>query len=273
MKISIIVPVGNMDEWKICEASLRMSISVTKGAAEAEVLPCYDIEHKGVYVARNEGLSRATGEWIAWVDCDDVVEPEWFGEIVVAIKSHAEEEIDVIQFDATEVKDRSIRSLPYGRTGYVSGEDFSRELLRNDGMPAWLWTRVFRRETLLGVSFVGRDKEDYQMFLQILPRIRGVWSIGKPLYCYMRHGHGLSNYVQPIDYFAIGHGFETQIAALPKRWLHDARIGLALTMADVACHSKDENGSRYWVRKFLLTVCLDWYVPIRLKIKALLASL
>lgn len=282
MKISIIIPVGNRDEWAVCEASLQSSIAAYSGPVEAEVLPCYDLDHKGAYVARNEGLQRATGDWIAWVDCDDVVEREWFAAIAEAIgrnsnlRSNSNTElqlIDVIQFDATEVKDGKTRSLTYGRVGEVSGDAFARELLRNDGMPAWLWTRVFRREVLTNVSFAGRVKQDYQMFLQIMPRICKVWSIGKPLYRYIRHGHGLSNYVQAMDYEEAGKGFEAQIAALPQRWLHDARVGLALTMADVARHSKQENGSRQWVRKYLMAVLFDFKVPLRLKAKALLASM
>lgn len=282
MKISIIIPVGNRDEWAVCEASLRASIAAYSGPVEAEVLPCYDLDHKGAYIARNEGLQRATGDWIAWVDCDDVVEREWFTEIAEAIERNSNplsnfnselQLMDVIQFDATEVKDGKPRLLPYGRVGKVSGEAFSRELLRNDGMPSWLWTRVFRREVLVGVSFAGRVKQDYQMFLQILPRIRNVWSIGKPLYRYIRHGHGLSNYVQSMDYTEAGKGFKAQIAALPERWLHDARVGLALTMADVARHSKQENGSRQWVRKYLMAVLFDLKVPLRLKAKAFLAAM
>lgn len=276
MKLSIIIPVGNLDEWRACEASLKSSIAAYPGAVEAEVLPCFDLEHRGAYIARNEGLQRATGDWIAWVDCDDVVEREWFGEIASAIVEDMSGSVpcfDVIQFDATEVKDGKTRPLRYGKTGEVSGDAFARELLRNDGMPAWLWTRVFRREVLAGAKFAGRVKQDYQMFLQILPRICKVWSIGKPLYRYIRHGHGLSNYVQSMDYTEAGKGFETQIAALPRRWLHDARVGLALTMADVARHSKQENGSRPWVRKYLLTVLFDPKVPLRLKAKAMLASI
>lgn len=273
-KISIIVPVGNEAEWKTCEASLRTSIAAADGKVEAELLPCWDLEHKGAYVARNEGLKRATGDWIAWVDCDDVVEIEWLSEIVGAIvRVERGERVDVIQFDATEVKDGKTRPLTYATQGLVSGEDFARELLRNDGMPAWLWTRVFRRELFDGASFNGRVKQDYQMFLQILPRIRQVWSIGKPLYRYIRHGHGLSNYVQQMDYHAAGAEFEAQIAKLPAAWLTDAQIGLALTMADVAVHSKGDNGSRFFVRKYLGAVLLDRKVPFRLKIKALLAAL
>lgn len=293
MKLSIIIPVGNLDEWAVCEGSLKASIAAYSGPVEAEVLPCFDLDHKGAYVARNEGLQRATGDWIAWVDCDDIVEREWFGEIASAIVGdlsgsgtedgktlsplfHSNSRlplIDVIQFDATEVKDGKTRPLRYGKAGEVSGDAFARELLRNDGMPAWLWTRVFRREVLAGARFAGRVKQDYQMFLQILPRIRKVWSIGKPLYRYIRHGHGLSNYVQAMDYAEAGKGFEAQIAALPECWWHDARVGLALTMADVARHSKQENGSRPWVRKYLLMVLFDPKVPLRLKAKAMLASI
>ena len=120
MKISIIIPVGNLDEWAVCEASLKASIAAYSGSVEAEVLPCYDLDHKGVYVARNEGLRRATGDWVAWVDCDDVVAREWFGEIAEAIErnanplanSNAERQlVDVIQFDATEVKDGKMTTV------------------------------------------------------------------------------------------------------------------------------------------------------------------
>ena len=271
MKISIIIPVGDLSAWKACEASLRESVSAADGVAEAEVLPCFDFEHKGAYVARNEGLKRATGDWIAWVDCDDVVEKPWLGEIAAAIAAHPD--VDVIQFDATEVKDGETRPLRYAKQGRVSGDEFARELLRNDGMPAWLWTRVFRRELFAEASFNGRVKQDYQIFLQILPRIRHVWSIGKPLYRYIRHGHGLSNYVQQMDYRVAGAEFEKLIARLPARWTSDAKIGLALTMADVAVHSDAENGARFWTRKYGLLVLADLKVPLRLKAKCLMAML
>ena len=251
--------------------SLRESVSAADGVAEAEVLPCFDFEHKGAYVARNEGLERATGDWVAWVDCDDVVEKTWFGEIAAAIVAHPD--VDVIQFDATEIKDGKSRLLRYAKQGRVSGDEFARELLRNDGMPAWLWTRVFRREVFADSSFNGRVKQDYQMFLQILPRIRQVWSIGKPLYRYIRHGHGLSNYVQQMDYRVAGAEFEKLIARLPARWTSDAKIGLALTMADVAVHSDAENGARFWTRKYGLLVLADLKVPLRLKAKCLMAML
>ena len=271
MKISIIVPIGNMEDWKVCEQSIDKAIATYKGDVEAELLPCWDLEHRGAWIARNEGLDKATGDWIAWVDCDDVVEADWFSEIVNAIESHTD--VDVIQFDAVEVKMGVERSLQYWRKGYVSGDAFSRELLRNDGMPAWLWTRVFRRELFKGKRFAGRVKQDYRMFLEILPRIRHVWSIGSALYRYNRTGGGLSNYTQSMDYLHAGRELDILINELPVSWHHDAHVGLALTMADVARHSAKENGSITWVRRYLFEVLKDLHVPFRLKVKSILAAL
>lgn len=271
MRLSIIVPIGDFEQWKHCDASIASSIAVAPEGVEFEVLPCFDLDHKGAYLARNEGLAKATGDWIVWVDCDDEVEPSWASEIVAAIKSHPE--IDVIQYDAIEVRGDKRRPLRYGFEGEVGGEQFAHELLRNDGMPAWLWTRVFKRQLFEGLSFDGRVKHDYGMFLQLLPRIKSVWSIGKPLYRYNRHGKGLSNYAQQMDYAESGHCFESSIMALPAGWHRDGYIGLALTMADVARHSKVENGSRQWVRKYLRNVLSDSNVPLRLKVKTFLAAI
>lgn len=271
MKISVIVPVGDMAQWKRCEVSIDASISVAPKDADFEVLPCFDLEHTGAFNARNEGLAKATGDWIAWVDCDDEVESNWASEIAEVVKSHPN--ADVVQFDATEVKHGKCRPLRYRYRGEIDGDMFAHELLRNDGMPAWLWTRVFRKEMFTGLNFDGRVKHDYGMFLKILPRIKRVWSIGKPLYRYNRHGKGLSNYAQQMDYAKAGRGFESSIARLPEEWQHDAKIGLALTMADVARHSKCENGSRQFVRRYLREVIFDGKVPLRLKAKASFAAI
>ena len=273
MRISVIIPVGDKDAWRTCQQKLIDSIGIGEQDrnVEFEILPCFDLEHRGAFNARNEGLAKAKGDWIAWVDCDDVVEQDWAKEIAEAMITHPS--VDIIQFDAFETLSGDVQTVAYKYKGAVEGEVFAHELLRNDGMPAWLWTRVFKRKLFEGFRFEGRVKHDYGMFLKILPRVKSVWSIGKPLYRYMRNGQGLSTYAQQMDYTAAGLGFEKSIAELPSDWRHDANIGLALTMADVARHSRVENGARRWVRKYLWSVLFDLKVPMRLKVKSLMAAI
>jgi len=269
----VIIPVGDESAWTRCRQDLENSLGILghDSGVEVEILPCFDLEHKGAYLARNDGLAKAKGDWIAWVDCDDIVECDWAKEIAEAVIAHPD--ADIIQFDTFENWNGNIRLVEYKHKGSVNGEAFARELLRNDGMPSWLWTRVFKRNLFDGVRFEGRVKHDYGMFLKILPRVKSVWSIGKPLYHYMRNGKGLSSYAQQMNYAAAGVGYEKSIAELPLDWRHDANVGLALTMADVARHSRVQNGARRWVCKYLWSVLFDLKVPMRLKVKSLMAAI
>ena len=271
MRISVIIPIGDAEHWQVSEKSILDSVAQKGNDVDFDILPCFDLEHKGAYLARNEGLAKAKGDWIAWVDCDDIVECDWAKGIADAVIAHPD--ADIIQFDTFENWDGNVKLVAYRYKGVVDGEAFAHELLRNDGMPAWLWTRVFKRKLFNGVYFEGRVKHDYGMFLKILPQVKSVWSIGKPLYHYMRNGKGLSAYAQQMDYAVVGAGFEKSIAELPSAWRHDANVGLALTMADVARHSGCENGSRQFVRKYMWQVICDRTVPFRLKVKTILAAI
>ncbi len=273
LRISVIIPVGDEKAWTRCRESIEKSLgNIDRDhSVEFEILPCFDLEHKGAYLARNDGLAKAKGDWIAWVDCDDTVEFDWAKEIAEAVIVHPD--ADIIQFDTFESWNGNVRIVSYKYKGAVKGDAFAHELLRNDGMPAWLWTRVFNRKLFDGVNFEGRIKHDYGMFLKILPQVKFVWSIGKPLYRYIRNGKGLSSYAQQMDYTVAGVGFEKSIVKLPSTWRHDANVGLALTMVDVARHSGCENGSRQFARKYLLDVLIDMKVPLRLKAKAMLAAM
>lgn len=46
-------------------------------------------EHAGVSQARNRGISRATGEWLLFLDSDDTIKPEFFSEMLAAAREQA----------------------------------------------------------------------------------------------------------------------------------------------------------------------------------------
>ena len=92
-KISIIIPVYNRERHlEECVDSILLSIEndveiiiVDDGSTDRtpeicdklkKKSDCIKVIHqtnKGVANARNTGLSAASGEWIAWVDSDDLV--------------------------------------------------------------------------------------------------------------------------------------------------------------------------------------------------------
>ena len=99
MKLSIIVPVYNLENYIAATLDSLLSIRfssdyeivvINDGSTDdSESIICryqqphsqitlYSIEHQGVSNARNVGISKASGEYITFVDGDDTVEPDFF---------------------------------------------------------------------------------------------------------------------------------------------------------------------------------------------------
>lgn len=127
-----------------------------------------------VSAARNEGLRRATGDYVGWIDADDDISPDWLPEIFQALK----DEPDIVSFDAlVDWVDGS------GRASYVL-----------DGRPiGQMWRRVFRRSVFDGFRFEGAVHEDWRIQCELPQGLRTV-HIAKPLYCYHRSAKGLSQH-------------------------------------------------------------------------------
>lgn len=277
MRVSIIIPVGDLKEWESCKSFLDRSFAAYTGAVEKEVLPCFDLEHKGAYVARNEGLRRATGDWIAWVDCDDRVEEAWFPTICRELEKNATTTdgagFDILVFGIVQEKDGVAKVLYTPDVHEMEGEAYARWMLGGKGMPHWLWHRVFRRELWKNVMFEGRVKQDYQGSLQVLPRVKRVRFIPDVLYRYIRHGHGLSNYVQQMDYGEACEGFLRLVENLPPGWRDEARMGIGLLMSDVILHDPRVRGINKYVRPYFWRILFGGGMSLRFRVKALLASL
>ena len=115
-KISIIIPVYNRERHlEECVNSILLSIEndveiiivddgSTDGTSEIcdklkKRSKCVKVIHqpnKGVASARNTGLSAASGEWIAWVDSDDLVSASYIRTLKKCIASI---DTDIIIFE------------------------------------------------------------------------------------------------------------------------------------------------------------------------------
>ena len=104
-KVSVIVPVYNKESclsdclssmlrqtWKeteiiaVNDGSTDGSRGIIDGFAEQDsrVIPLH-IPHGGVSSARNAGIRAASGEFLAFVDADDRIEPDYIQNMVLAI--------------------------------------------------------------------------------------------------------------------------------------------------------------------------------------------
>ena len=206
MKFSIIMPVYNAE--KVLPVSLESiraqrfrdfelvfvedgstdgTVAVLEAFAAKADFPCHIVSQPrngGVAAARNRGLAAACGEYLAFVDADDRIEPEALEEADAAIRA-AGEPVDILGWDWTlgfENNGRTMRQADY---------DTPLQALKNlmGGTMRWnLWLFIVRRELLTENSIRFLDGanmgEDMMLMLKAFSKARKVVQLHNPLYRY-----------------------------------------------------------------------------------------
>ena len=277
MKVSVIIPVGDRELYKTCRLSILRSFERSDAYADQwELVEVFDDAHRGAAWARTEGLRRATGDYLAWVDCDDRVTERWAAAIQEGLRSQQGAAVDVLMYDVhVEWEDgRPGYDLVYGRLpGEVSAEAFISDVIGASRVGSWLWNKVFRRTLFEGKVFRGSPFEDYLMMCEVLPLVKQVIYLPEVLYTYQRRMASLSQYV---DRKACMDGLFIMMNAAAERqdrWRCDMLRGVAIQMADFCRHAGGEPAFRRFLLRQLTNVVFSPHTSFRVKVKCLIEAL
>ena len=136
--------------------------------------------------ARNEGLERAHGDYIAWIDGDDEVTEDYLPSILGAIDGNRP---DVIVFGFEwRMGETSRFSKIWG------GGDFARAILRGTDLYSGLCNKVFSRKVWDGVRFddSARTAEDWEVLPELAVKTGNVVNIKRSLYLYLHNPGSLT---------------------------------------------------------------------------------
>lgn len=149
----------------------------------------------GVAEARNSALAAAHGEYVLWCDADDLVRPEWLGEIDSARERFGNP--DILVFDHIwDCGDNWRTTSDYGyAAGAVPARRYLLDLLRGTRVACYLWSLCLRRSLFAGLKFDRkmRTLEDYVLLPELARRARTVVYLPKILYSYRLRCGSLSN--------------------------------------------------------------------------------
>lgn len=211
--ISVIVPIYNVEQFlDRCIESLQKQtyknleiFLVDDGSTDRSGKICdqYASEDSRIHVihkpnggpssARNEGLKKCTGDYIAFVDSDDWVEPELY-DILLKLSKENYTLITgcaaVTDFeDGTSVNNHNDRE-----NGIITGKTCALDVLYQT-KHAWgaMYAKLFNKELLDGIFFPDISHlEDYSVSLQLFMKTDRIYFCNKPLYHYMSRQNSLS---------------------------------------------------------------------------------
>ncbi len=187
----IIVDDGSTDNsWSLCEKFLNMDTRV-------QVI---HQENKGIGVARNTGLEQAHGEYIGFIDCDDLIHPQMF-EILLYIAG--KENADIVMLKNKMVPENFLPSsnvynkedIPYHEipTKDMYCKMFSTSV--EDAPYLAVWNKIYRNKIAKTYSFPTSGTEDavYNCYMYHLAKKSILLDTEPDFYYWVQRTHSVSH--------------------------------------------------------------------------------
>ena len=148
VKVSVVVPIYNAEKYlKQCLDSIQNqtltdieiimiddgskdgSADISKQYLSDSRFSYYYKENEGLAAARADGIARASGEYLGFIDSDDWIEPDMYEKMYNAAKSN---DSDIVFCNCME-NENGHKFTPYMRNGA-----FNREQIKSDILPRTL---------------------------------------------------------------------------------------------------------------------------------------
>lgn len=213
-KISVIVPVYNIEGYiERCLKSIQKQtyprfevIIIDDGSTDNSLLLCQKFAKKyrnfrvinqknqGLSTARNTGIKQATGDFLAFVDGDDEILPNFLADLMTAAETTGAEIaicgfFEVYPKNTRIVKTKSRQSMTV-KTGREAVKDL---LIFQKNIEIVTWNKLYKKELFHKVRFpVGKICEDNLTTYKLLARAKKVVYLDLALYRYFRRNNSIT---------------------------------------------------------------------------------
>lgn len=199
MKVSVVMPAYNAEKYieAAIQSVLRQTwtefellviddgsqdstaeIAERLAAGDERIAVLRGAENAGVSASRNRGVAQAGGEWIAFLDSDDLWREDKLERQLALLERHPDA---VLSYTATAFMDESGRMYSYVMA--AEAETVYETLLRKNLLSCS--SVMVRRDVMLRHPMGGdRMHEDYAAWLSVLRETRCAYGLNEPLLIY-----------------------------------------------------------------------------------------
>lgn len=208
-KVTVVIPIYNVEKYlKKCLESVVLQsyknleiIMINDGSTDCSQEICEEYKNKyenimlvnkkneGVSVARNTGINLSTGEYIIFIDADDVLHKHYIEHLVYLLETE-DVELAICEYTTETLRDDINREY---KKNIIEKNEVIRDILSNVNYGGYLWNKIFIKSIIIEKNIKFQEGitiwEDLLFVIEYLTNINYCVWINSVLYYYRQRNN------------------------------------------------------------------------------------